>query len=270
MRYSYLSRANSSLGIFWAGIHHILGRRGSSFLPCLLQLTFGPAVVCFFTEIAPPLSAHSPISIKFQWAYFPPVHPLRAWGYLLLIVLIIFSSVHLFVAHKLEKQLYRQPKNCSSFPNSLKCCLCLGQAFLKKSLLAFLWLLYQVMHNFFAASFLPPGPSPAYAVVSNTGIPLCFCPLSKLRNDIPSDMKPGTEHSDFTKNLPESTGYYNVCLLETDCKFLVSSILCYFRTVCLAWQAKEVKGCIFQRFQKTFNNRKYIFPDTYSKYLPLF
>lgn len=44
-RYLHLSRANLSLGVFWAGIHHTLGKRGSNFLPCLPQLTFSPAVL---------------------------------------------------------------------------------------------------------------------------------------------------------------------------------------------------------------------------------
>lgn len=46
------------------------------------------------------------------------------------------------------------------------------------------------MHNLcFVASFLPPGSGPAHAIVSNTSMPLCFSPLSKLKNDIPLDMK---------------------------------------------------------------------------------
>lgn len=78
MRYLHLSRSNPNLVFSWAGICHTLGKRGSSFPPCLPQLTFSPAVLRFFTEVAPHLSAHSPIITRFQRVYFPPVHPLRA------------------------------------------------------------------------------------------------------------------------------------------------------------------------------------------------
>lgn len=52
MGYLYLSRADPSPRAFCAGTHETLGRRGSSFLLWLPQLTFSPAALCFCTEIA--------------------------------------------------------------------------------------------------------------------------------------------------------------------------------------------------------------------------
>lgn len=207
-------------------------------------------------------SFHSPITIKFQWTYFPPVHPLRTWGYLLLIILIFFPQFTSLAAnrqaHKLEKQLYRKPRNCSSFPNSLKCCLCLGHTFLKKSLLAFLWHLYRVTQNCFAVCFLPPGPNPAYALMPSTGMPLCFSPLFKLRNDIPTEMKPWTEYSNCTKltrihRLWQCSLTWNWLQVFLHCQFFAILKQCVLPLLNSQRKSKSASSSYFRKYSATGN-----------------